>query len=854
MSTHPTSRNIGCSSQQIEEEYIVVDDQQQQQRNPRILFGGKLEGGYGRLGHPLNYQQQHQFPPGEEFEICDEVVVDADGDGHVLVTVPGSSDYVDFEQYEQEHYMDEPMQGRANVRAFSAKRVKKGLETKEFYRSPIYKGNTKYSAGYDRLMNHDGSTTDHYICKNYDQCGKIFHRRYLDALTSHMHSCCNKSLINPEECNANACKALVARLVVQEPTALTLLTSRAYMDYMEELSKIIILRQSIGMAIGKDVLPRHRDLINELMRFLYEDEAILLPPILHEMFQNGFALETLQMNLNDSSTGGCYKVVLATYINNSWDLVRTVLKFYPITDTFTGDSCVKPLRQLVTQFVAKGKEKQKFPMDKFHIVSEFEQIEDEEDDAEENEKGLRHPCLLTLLDSVADRLFSEPLPIKSKDFDVKKLVKVRELLRSLREFAEQTRRYKDLRSLLSPRYTSINGNSRLLLMLQLARRWVSSVVDISKVLHQTKNSLIKALCAIHSDIFEEKNVTYLWSYVRVMEAFEMSIVDLESVSADKTPSSNLILFILLGLNKRLNVLKDSSKSLKNCDLETLTSLANFALNKLEKDFKTYIDKRMALCALYCDPLGLSHIEELSAFCTMEEVKSIVLVELEHLLENPNPIDSTQTTSDVSIEGTENNKNLNGQQQNSSSTPWLSYTEEAQHYEQLTIEEIFDTLEANGIAGIKRDPKKYNPLEFWSVYEQIYPSIARLAKKSLATNATLTGAETISRQLAPLASSLSFQFKSGEIISRMIRIHSIHKNKESSKPVKNKILIFENKKQQKINDSNGQQKLVQPKKEKNINIIRKRVVNFEREEEEEGEKEREEKDLQKKSKSDTNVNL
>lgn len=94
------------------------------------------------------------------------------------------------------------------------------------------------------------------------------------------------------------------------------------------------------------------------------------------------------------------------------------------------------------------------------------------------------------------------------------------------------RRYKDLRSLLSPRYTSINGISRLLLMLQLSRRWVSSIENISKVLQQTKNSLLRALCAIHSDIFEEKNVTFLWSYVRVMEAFEMSIVELETIVSE----------------------------------------------------------------------------------------------------------------------------------------------------------------------------------------------------------------------------------------------------------------------------------------------------------------------------------
>nr|CAD2140020.1 unnamed protein product [Meloidogyne enterolobii] len=780
MSTYSDARNIGgcSSSSQIQEEYIVVDDQhqhQQQQRNQRILISSKLEEAVGGEYGQLNYQQQYS----DDFEICDEIVVDAeDGeDGRVLVSVPaGSSTYDNYGQFAEDVFLEEQIHGKSSVRSMSAKRVKKGLENKELFRVPIYKGNTKYGAGYDRLVNFDGSTTDHYICKNYDQCGKIFHRRYLDALTTHMQTCRNKNLINPEECNANACKALVARLVVQEPTALTLLTSRFYLEFMEELSRIIILRQGIGMPIGRDVLPRHRDLINELMRFLHEDEVTLLPSILHEMFQNGFALETLQMNLNDSSTGGCYKVLLATHISNSWELVRTVIKFYPISDTIiTGDSCIKPLRQLVTQFVDKGKEKQKNLLEKFHIVSEFEQMEDEDDDAEENEKGLRHPCLLTLLDSVADRLFSEPLPIKSNDFDVKKLVKVRELLRSLREFAEQTRRYKDLRSLLSPRYTSINGNSRLLLMLQLSRRWVSSIENISKVLHQTKNSLIRALCAIHSDIFEEKNVTFLWSYVRVMEAFEMSIVDLETVSADKTPSSNLILFILLGLNKRLNVLKDSTKHLKNCDFETLKSLANFALNKLEKDFKTYIDKRMALCALYCDPMGLNHIGDLSDFCTMEEVKSVVLVELEHLLENSN-LTTSQTS--ISLDGviTENN-NKNGQQQNNSSSPWLSYTEEAQHYEQLTIEEIFETLEINGVAGIKRDPKKYNPLEFWNVYEEIYPSIARLAKKSFATNATLTGAEQISRQLAPLASSLSFQFKSGELISRMIRIHSIYKNKE-----------------------------------------------------------------------------
>ena len=54
-----------------------------------------------------------------------------------------------------------------------------------------------------------------------------------------MHTCRNKGLINPEECNANACKALVARLVVQEPMALGLLTSRAYLDYIGELSKIM---------------------------------------------------------------------------------------------------------------------------------------------------------------------------------------------------------------------------------------------------------------------------------------------------------------------------------------------------------------------------------------------------------------------------------------------------------------------------------------------------------------------------------------------------------------------------------------------------------------------------------------
>jgi len=93
-----------------------------------------------------------------------------------------------------------------------------------------------------------------------------------------------------------------------------------------------------------------------------------------------------------------------------------------------------------------------------------------------------------------------------------------------------------------------------------------------------------------------------------------------------------------------------------------------------------------------------------------------LVELEHLLENSN-LPTSQTS--ISLDGVTENANKNGQQQNnSSSSPWLSYTEEAQHYEQLTIEEIFETLEINGVAGIKRDPKKYNPLEFWNVYEEV----------------------------------------------------------------------------------------------------------------------------------------
>lgn len=74
------------------------------------------------------------------------------------------------------------------------------------------------------------------------------------------------------------------------------------------------------MPVGREVLPRHRDLINELMRFLHEDEQCLIPPILREMYQNGFALETLQINLNDSSTGGSYKVLLATHISDSWFL------------------------------------------------------------------------------------------------------------------------------------------------------------------------------------------------------------------------------------------------------------------------------------------------------------------------------------------------------------------------------------------------------------------------------------------------------------------------------------------------------------------------------------------------------
>ncbi|CAK5062819.1 unnamed protein product [Meloidogyne enterolobii] len=313
MSTHSNARNIGAcsSSSQIQEEYIVVDDQHQQQRNQRILISSKLEEAVGGEYGQLNYQQQYS----DDFEICDEIVVDAeDGeDGRVLVSVPaGSTTYDNYGQFAEDLFLDEQIHGKSSVRSMSAKRVrnflsnlfdyyghrvfniewsehvdldsfgklwqwvsvvinpvskkliynqklglvkkslnqlivisliskivKKGLENKELFRVPIYKGNTKYGAGYDRLVNFDGSTTDHYICKNYDQCGKIFHRRYLDALTTHMQTCRNKNLINPEECNANACKALVARLVVQEPTALTLLTSRFYLEFMEELSRIM---------------------------------------------------------------------------------------------------------------------------------------------------------------------------------------------------------------------------------------------------------------------------------------------------------------------------------------------------------------------------------------------------------------------------------------------------------------------------------------------------------------------------------------------------------------------------------------------------------------------------------------
>jgi hypothetical protein len=105
--------------------------------------------------------------------------------------------------------------------------------------------------------------------------------------------------------------------------------------------------------------------------------------------------------------------------------------------------------------------------------------------------------------------------------------------------------------------------------------------------------------------------------------------------------------------------------------------------------------------------------------------------------------------------------------------------------------------------------------------QVYPSIARLAKKYFSTNSTLTGAEQISKQFAPLASSLSFNFKSGELISRMIRLHSIYKNNTSLKPPRRKknLIIFEK--------NFNKNKLKKNEEEK----IKKRVK-FEEEEEEE----------------------
>jgi len=124
MSTHSNARNIGgcSSSSQIQDEYIVVDDQQQQ-RNQRILISAKLEEEVGGEYGQLNYQQQYS----DDFEICDEIVVDAeDGeDGRVLVSVPaGSSTYDNYGQFAEDLFLDEQIHGKSNVRSMSAKRVR----------------------------------------------------------------------------------------------------------------------------------------------------------------------------------------------------------------------------------------------------------------------------------------------------------------------------------------------------------------------------------------------------------------------------------------------------------------------------------------------------------------------------------------------------------------------------------------------------------------------------------------------------------------------------------------------------------------------------------------------------------
>jgi len=126
MSTYSDARNIGgcSSSSQIQDGYIVVDDQhQQQQRNQRILISAKLEEAVGGEYGQLNYQQQYS----DDFEICDEIVVDAeDGeDGRVLVSVPaGSSTYDNYGQFAEDLFLDEQIHGKSNVRSMSAKRVR----------------------------------------------------------------------------------------------------------------------------------------------------------------------------------------------------------------------------------------------------------------------------------------------------------------------------------------------------------------------------------------------------------------------------------------------------------------------------------------------------------------------------------------------------------------------------------------------------------------------------------------------------------------------------------------------------------------------------------------------------------
>jgi hypothetical protein len=120
----------------------------------------------------------------------------------------------------------------------------------------------------------------------------------------------------------------MVKIVIREPSALNVIYSKAYMEHIEELSRIMfgfhlvpynlqlisrVMRYSIGETIGKDALPRQRDFHKEVAKYCMEDEQRVLPLVIREMVSSGCAIEFFI-----TPDEPAYHIVFSTYINNAW--------------------------------------------------------------------------------------------------------------------------------------------------------------------------------------------------------------------------------------------------------------------------------------------------------------------------------------------------------------------------------------------------------------------------------------------------------------------------------------------------------------------------------------------------------